>query len=244
MSTCASSARRITESRLAEYDALAVRSATTVTPEVLAAGAPRLKLVGRAGVGVDNIDLEAATKNGVVVMNAPLGNILSAAEHTLGMLFAVARNIPQAHHKLQDGTWDKKSHIGVELSGKTLAIIGLGKIGKHVAKVAQAAGMSVVAFDPFLSREVADDLGIESLELDDCFKQADFITVHTPLTDKTKNMINADSIKLMKPGVRIINVARGGIIDEDDLAQALKDGKLPPLLWTSLAANPCLRIHH
>ena len=156
--------RKVTPEELLEsigdYDALAVRSATTVTPEVLAAGAPRLKLVGRAGVGVDNIDLEAATKNGVVVMNAPLGNILSAAEHTLGMLFAVARNIPQAHHKLQGGTWDKKSHIGVELCGKTLAIIGLGKIGKHVAKVAQAAGMSVVAFDPFLSREVAEDLAL------------------------------------------------------------------------------------
>jgi D-3-phosphoglycerate dehydrogenase len=223
---------------ISKYDALAVRSATTVTPEVLAAGSPRLQLVGRAGVGVDNIDLDAATKHGVVVMNAPLGNILSAAEHTLGMLFAVARNIPQAHHKLQNGTWDKKSHIGVELQGKTLAIIGLGKIGKHVSQVAQAAGMRVIAFDPFLSREVANDLGIESLELEDCFKEADFITVHTPLTDKTKNMINADSIALMKPSVRLINVARGGIIDEDALADALQNGRVAAAALDVFASEP------
>ncbi|MFW5830061.1 MAG: NAD(P)-dependent oxidoreductase, partial [Planctomycetota bacterium] len=148
---------------ISDYDALVIRSATTVTREVLEAGAPQLKLVGRAGVGVDNVDLKAATELGVIVMNAPLGNILSAAEHTIAMLFTMARNIPRAHGQMLDGNWDKKSNIGVELYGKVLGVVGLGKIGKHVASVLSAAGMTIKAFDPFLSKEVAADLGIEAV---------------------------------------------------------------------------------
>lgn len=222
--------RKVNEDELlkiiGDYDALVVRSATQVTADVLEAGAPRLQVVGRAGVGVDNIDLDAATQNGVIVMNAPLGNILSAAEHTIGMIFAVVRSIPQAHTQLVQGKWDKKSHIGVELHGKTLGIIGLGKIGKHVANVLQAAGMQVVAYDPFLSPEVARELQIESVELDELFEKADIITVHTPLTDKTRNLINADRLKQMKNTCRIVNVARGGIIDEEALVTALNNGDI------------------
>lgn len=221
-----------------QYDGLVVRSATQVTPDVLEAGAPKLQVVGRAGVGVDNINLEAATQNGVIVMNAPLGNILSAAEHTIGMIFAVVRNIPQAHSKLEQGTWDKKSHIGVELHGKTLGIIGLGKIGKHVANVLQAAGMKVMAFDPFLSAEVAKDLDIESVDLDTLFSKADIITVHTPLTEKTKHMINKDRFKQMKNSARLVNVARGGIIEENDLLEALNNGDIAAAALDVFAEEP------
>lgn len=211
---------------IGKYDGLVVRSATQVTPEVLAAGAPRLKVVGRAGVGVDNIDLSAATEHGVIVMNAPLGNILSAAEHTIGMIFAVCRNIPQAHATLAAGTWDKKAFVGVELHGKTLGIIGLGKIGKHVAGVCQAAGMRVIAHDPFLSQDVAQELRIEPVELDDLWAEADVISLHVPLTDKTRNLIDADSIRMLKSDVRIVNVSRGGVIDEAALAEALDAGRV------------------
>ncbi|GDY14918.1 D-3-phosphoglycerate dehydrogenase [Planctomycetota bacterium] len=209
---------------IGEYDGLVVRSATQVTAKVIAAGQPKLKIVGRAGVGVDNVDVPAATAAGVIVMNAPLGNIISAAEHTLGMLFAVARLIPQAHAKLTKGEWDKKSFVGVELDGKILGIVGLGKIGKHVAQVMQAAGMSVIAYDPFLSPEVAKELRIEGVTLDDLLARADFVTLHTPLTEQTRNLINAQRLALMKKSARIVNVARGGIIDETALADALKKG--------------------
>ncbi len=211
---------------IGQYDGLVVRSATQVTAEVLKAGAPRLKLVGRAGVGVDNVDVPTATGQGVIVMNAPLGNIISAAEHTLGMIFAVVRMIPQAHAKLTRGEWDKKSFTGVELEGKTLGVVGLGKIGKHVAQVLQAAGMQVIAYDPFLSADVAKELRIESVGLDDCLRRADIITLHTPLTEQTRNLINAERLALMKKGARIVNVARGGIIDEPALAAALKAGQI------------------
>ena len=211
---------------IGDYDALVVRSATIVTPEVLAAGVPRLKIVGRAGVGVDNIDLKAATAQGVIVVNAPLGNILSAAEHSIAMIFAVARNLGQAHHALQQGDWDKKSYIGVELHGKTLSIVGLGKIGGHVAQVMQGAGMRVIAHDPFLSPEVAAELNIEAVDLDTLYAQADVISLHVPKTDKTANMIDAAAIAKMKPSVRIVNVARGGVVNEADLAQALRDGRV------------------
>ena len=212
---------------IGEYDGLVVRSATQVTEKVLAAGAPALKVVGRAGVGVDNIDLPAATKVGVVAMNAPDGNTISAAEHTVGMIFATARMIPQAYAKLSGkGEWDKKSFTGVELIGKTLGVVGLGKIGKHVATICQAAGMNVIAFDPFLSAEVAKSLQIESVTVDDLLKRADFVTLHTPLTEQTRNLINADRLKTMKKTARIVNVARGGIIDEKALADALKAGTI------------------
>lgn len=211
---------------IGQYDGLVVRSATQVTAEVLKAGAPKLKIVGRAGVGVDNVDVATATDLGVIVMNAPLGNIISAAEHTLGMIFAVARMIPQAHAKLAQGTWDKKSFTGVELHGKTLGVIGLGKIGKHVSDVLRTAGMSILAYDPFLSPDVAAELRIESVGLEEVFRRADFLTVHTPLTDKTRNLIGGTNLKLMKKTARLVNVARGGIVDEAALAVALKTGAL------------------
>lgn len=209
---------------LRDYDGLVVRSATQVTEQVLQAGLPQLKVVGRAGVGVDNVDLAAATSAGVIVMNAPLGNIVSAAEHTIGMLFAVARMIPQAHAKLSHGEWDKKSFTGIELDGKKLGIVGLGKIGKHVAQVMQAAGMEVLAFDPFLSPEVAKELRIEAVSLDQLLQRADLITIHTPLTEQTRNLINPTRLRMMKKTARIVNVARGGIIDEPALAEALASG--------------------
>ncbi len=223
---------------IGQYDALVVRSATQVTGEVVKAGSPRLKVIGRAGVGVDNVDVPVSTDQGVIVMNAPLGNIVSASEHTLGMIFAVARLIPQAYAKLAQGTWDKKSFTGVELHGKTLGIVGLGKIGKHVAQVLQAAGMSVLAYDPFLSPEVAAELHFESAELDDLLRRADFITVHTPLTDKTRNLINADRLRLMKKSARIVNVARGGIVDEAALAEALRTNVIAGAALDVFAEEP------
>lgn len=211
---------------IGEYDGLVVRSATQVTAAVIRAGAPRLKVVGRAGVGVDNVDVAAATAAGVVVMNAPLGNIVSAAEHTIGMIFAAARHIPQAHAKLTRGEWDKKSFVGIELHGKVLGIIGLGKIGKHVAQVMQAAGMTVIAHDPFLSAEVARELRIEPVDLEQLLARADVVTLHTPLTDQTRNLLDAARLKLMKRGARLVNVARGGIVDEAALAELVKSGHL------------------
>jgi D-3-phosphoglycerate dehydrogenase len=209
---------------IGQYDGLVVRSATQVTEAVMKAAGPRLKVIGRAGVGVDNIDVPAATASGAIVMNAPLGNIISAAEHTIGMVFAVARMIPQAHAKLTKCEWDKKSFTGIELEGKTLGIVGLGRIGKHVAQVLQAAGMNVIAFDPFLSPEVAKDLRIEAVSIEECLKRADVLTLHTPLTEQTRNLINTERLGLMKKTARIVNVARGGIVNEADLATALKAG--------------------
>ena len=224
---------------IGNYDGLVVRSATQVNEAVIKAGAPKLKIVGRAGVGVDNVDLPNATGAGVIVMNAPLGNIVSAAEHTIGMVFAVARLIPQAHGKLIfKNDWDKKSFTGVELIGKVLGIVGLGKIGKHVAQVLQAAGMSAIAYDPFLSPEVAKELRIESVSLEQLLERADFITLHTPLTEQTRNLINADRLKLMKKTARIVNVARGGIIDEAALTEALKAGTIAGAAIDVFATEP------
>jgi D-3-phosphoglycerate dehydrogenase len=223
---------------IGEYDGLVVRSATQVTQEVLAAAAPRLKVVGRAGVGVDNIDVPAATAKGIIVMNAPLGNILSAAEHTIGMIFAAARAIPQAHAKLTKGEWDKKSFVGNELHGKVLGIVGLGKIGKHVAKVLQAAGMEILAYDPFLTKEVAAELRIGAVDLEGVLSRADFLTLHVPLTDQTANLLDARRLALMKKGARIVNVARGGIIDETALAESLKSGHLACAALDVFAVEP------
>ena len=223
---------------IGEYDGLVVRSATQVTEKVIAAGAPNLKVIGRAGVGVDNIDIPSATKSGVIAMNAPLGNIISAAEHTIGMIFAAARMIPQAHAKLTKGEWDKKSFTGVELHGKTLGIIGLGKIGKHVAEVLQAAGMNVVAYDPFLSPEIAKGMRIELADVDTLCKKADVITIHTPMTEQTRNLINADRLKLMKKSTRIINVARGGLVDEVALVAALKANQIAGIAFDVFAEEP------
>jgi D-3-phosphoglycerate dehydrogenase len=208
-----------------DYDALVVRSATKVTKEIIDS-ASKLRVIGRAGVGLDNVDLNAATQKGIIVMNTPGGNTISTAEHTMSMILALSRNIPQANASTKKGEWKRSKFMGVELYGKTLGIIGLGRIGREVAKRALSFQMNVLAFDPFLSLEVANALGIEVVELEDLFKRADYITVHTPLTDETKHMISAEEFALMKNGVRIINCARGGIIDEAALANAIKEGRV------------------
>ncbi|MFO7247562.1 MAG: phosphoglycerate dehydrogenase [Bacillota bacterium] len=208
-----------------EYDALLVRSQTKVTAAVIDA-AERLKVIGRAGVGVDNIDLLAATRKGIVVVNAPDGNTISTAEHTFAMLMALARHIPQACAALKAGTWDRKSFVGVELAGKTLGIVGLGRIGSEVAKRAKAFHMRVVAYDPYLTEERAAKLGVEMADLDTLFAEADFLTVHTPLTKETRHLIGRDAFRKMKDGVRILNCARGGIIDEAALYEAIRAGKV------------------
>lgn len=210
---------------IGDYDALLVRSQTKVTAEIIAAG-KKLRAIGRAGVGVDNIDTAAATRYGVVVINAPDGNTISTCEHTFAMLMAMARKIPQAHGKLKAGTWDRKSFVGVELNGKTLGILGFGRIGAEVAKRALAFNMRVLAFDPFLTRERAEALGVKMSTVDEIVEQADFITVHTPLTKETKHLLSRDQFARMKDGVRLLNCARGGIIDEKALAEALESGKV------------------
>ncbi|HSC70830.1 MAG TPA: phosphoglycerate dehydrogenase [Candidatus Methylomirabilis sp.] len=210
---------------LRDMDALIVRSATKVTPDVLTA-APRLKVVGRAGVGVDNVDLEAATARGVVVMNTPGGNTVSAAEHTMSMLLSLAKQIPQATASMKGGKWEKGKFLSVELSNKVLGIIGLGRIGSEVARRAKPFNLRVLAFDPFITAEAAQALGVELVELPDLYRQSDFITLHTPLTEETKDLINAATIARMKDGVRIVNCARGGIVNETALCEALKSGKV------------------
>ncbi len=208
---------------IGEYDGLAVRSSTKVTADILAA-APKLKVVGRAGIGVDNVDVDAATARGVAVMNTPFGNAITTAEHAISMMMALARQIPSANASTQAGKWEKSKYMGVELFGKTLGVIGCGNIGSIVADRALGLKMKVLAFDPFLSPERARDLGVEKAELDTIFARADFITLHTPLTDKTRNIIGAASIAKMKKGVRIINCARGGLVNEADLKIALDSG--------------------
>ena len=209
--------------RIKDYDGLAVRSATKVTRDVLEA-APRLKVVGRAGIGIDNIDLDAATASGVVVMNTPHGNSITTAEHTIALIFSLARNIPAADRSTQAGRWDKKRFMGIELTGKRLGIIGCGNIGAIVAERAMALRMKVIAYDPFLSLDRASDLGVEKVEFDELLTSADFISLHVPMTNETRGMINAGAIGKMKPGVRIINCARGGLIVEEDLKAALESG--------------------
>ena len=206
-----------------EYDALVVRSETKVTKEVIAA-ATKLKVIGRAGVGVDNIDVEAATQRGIIVLNAPEGNTIAATEHTVAMMLALARNVPQAYASLKSGLWERSKFTGVEVRGKTLGILGLGRIGSGVAKRALALEMNVIAYDPFIRAEQAEALGVEIGELDEIFAKADFITMHLPLTADTKKLINKAAFAKMKKGVRIMNVARGGVIDETDLAEAIEQG--------------------
>ncbi|MCP8615288.1 phosphoglycerate dehydrogenase [Salirhabdus salicampi] len=212
-------------SMIGDYDALLVRSQTQVTREVFQA-AEKLKVVGRAGVGVDNIDLDAATEHGVIVVNAPDGNTNSAAEHTIAMLMSLARKIPQAFYALKQKKWDRKSHVGVELRDKTLGIIGMGRIGAEVAYRAKGQRMNVIAYDPFLTKEQAKKMGINYGTFDEVLEVADFITVHTPLLKETRHMINADAFRKMKDGVKMINCARGGIIDEDALYEAIVAGKV------------------
>lgn len=211
--------------KISDYDALLVRSQTQVTAEVIQA-ATRLKIIGRAGVGVDNIDLTAATEQGILVVNAPDGNTNSAAEHTIAMLMALARNIPQAYLSLKNKQWDRKSFVGVELKGKTLGVIGLGRIGAEVAKRAKGQRMTIIAYDPFLTHEKAEKLGVQMGTVEEVITAADFITVHTPLLKETKHLLNAAAFEKMKTGVHIINCARGGIIDEDALYEAIQNRKV------------------
>lgn len=211
--------------KIEEYDALLVRSQTKVTRDIINK-ASRLKIIGRAGVGVDNIDQSAATEHGIIVVNAPDGNTNSAAEHTVAMLMSLARKIPQAFLALKNGNWDRKTHVGVELKGKTLGVIGMGRIGAEVAARAKGQRMKVIAYDPFLTKERADKLGVDYGTVNDVVAASDFITVHTPLMKETKHMINREAFSRMKDGVRIINCARGGIIDEDALYEAIKSGKV------------------
>jgi D-3-phosphoglycerate dehydrogenase / 2-oxoglutarate reductase len=210
---------------IGDYDGLIVRSKTQVTAELIERAA-NLRVVGRAGTGVDNIDVAAATRRGIVVMNAAAGNTVTTAEHTWAMLMALARQIPQAAASTKAGGWEKSKFIGVELMNKTLGIIGLGRIGSTVADRARAFGMNVIAYDPYFTPEAARELGIDMTSLDEIFSRSDFITLHTPLIEATRNIINADSIQKMKTGVRIINCARGGLIDEVALAEAVSAGKV------------------
>ncbi|MFZ2103459.1 MAG: phosphoglycerate dehydrogenase [Oricola sp.] len=210
---------------IGQYDGLAIRSATKVTEKLIEA-ATKLKVVGRAGIGVDNVDIPAASRRGIIVMNTPFGNSITTAEHAIAMIFAVARQLPEAHASTSAGKWEKSKFMGVEITGKTLGLIGCGNIGSIVATRAVGLKMHVVAFDPFLSPERAMELGVEKVELEELFSRADFITLHTPLTDKTRNIIDAKAIARMKDGVRIINCARGGLIVEEDLVEALKSGKV------------------
>src|SRR5271168_4240280 len=211
------------KARIADYDGLAVRSATKVTSPLIAA-AGRLKIIGRAGIGVDNIDVPAATQRGIVVMNTPYGNAITAAEHAIAMMFALARQIPAADRSTQAGKWEKSRFLGVELSGKTLGIIGCGNIGAIVADRAHGLKMRVIGYDPFLSEERAVDLGIERVNLDELLARADFVTLHTPMTEATRGMLDAKALAKLKPGARLINCARGGLIVEADLAEALDRG--------------------
>ena len=208
---------------IGQYDGLAIRSSTTVTPEILEA-ATNLKVVGRAGIGVDNVDIKAATGRGVIVMNTPFGNSITTAEHAIAMMFALARDIPQASESTHEGKWEKNKFMGVELFAKTLGVIGCGNIGSIVADRAIGLKMNVIAYDPFLSEERAVELGVKKVELDQVFTDSDFITLHVPKNEKTKGIINAASIAKMKKGVRIINCARGGLIVEQDLKDALDRG--------------------
>ncbi len=206
-----------------EYDGLIVRSATKVTPKIIEA-ASNLKIIGRAGSGVDNINIDSATQKGIVVMNTPGANTISTAEHTFAMMISLARNIPQAHASIKEGKWARKSFKGTELRGKTLGIIGLGNIGKTLANRAFAFNMSVLGYDPFISKEAALQNNIELADLDTIFSKSDFISVHTPLNNDTKHLINKDTLKKCKNGVRIINCARGGIVNEEDLVEAIDSG--------------------
>ncbi|TML17357.1 MAG: phosphoglycerate dehydrogenase [Actinobacteria bacterium] len=208
------------------YDAIVVRSATKLTADLIER-ADRLKVIGRAGVGIDNVDVDAATRRGIVVANAPESTVVSAAEHTIGLLVALTRNIPQAHAALKQGRWERKTYGGVELADKTLGVLGFGRIGQQVARRAAGLGMRVVAYDPFVSPERFRELGVERAENEDgVYEDADFITLHLPLTDETRRSIDAGAFAKMRDGVRIINAARGELIDETDLVEALRSGKV------------------
>ena len=222
---------------IGDYDALMIRSGTQVTEEIIEA-ATHLKIIGRAGVGVDNVNVPAATRKGIVVVNSPEGNTIAAAEHALAMMLSLSRHIPDANQSLKEGRWDRKKFMGTEVYKKTLGVVGLGKIGSHVATVAKAMGMKILAYDPFISQERANQLGCTLVDLDLIFTESDYITLHVPKTKETANLINAESLAKMKPTARIINCSRGGIIDEDALYDALANDKIAGAALDVFATEP------
>ncbi|MQY42008.1 phosphoglycerate dehydrogenase [Epibacterium sp. SM1969] len=222
---------------IGQYDGLAIRSATKVTPTILES-ATNLKVVGRAGIGTDNVDKEASSKKGVIVMNTPFGNMITTAEHAIAMMFAVARQIPEASESTHAGKWEKSKFMGVELTNKTLGVIGAGNIGGIVCDRARGLKMKVVAFDPFLSEEKAEKMQVEKVELDELLTRADFITLHVPFTEGTKNILSAENLAKTKKGVRIINCARGGLVDEEALAELLKSGHVAGAAFDVFSEEP------
>jgi D-3-phosphoglycerate dehydrogenase len=222
---------------IGEYEGLMVRSETKVTAKVIEAG-KKLQVIARAGVGIDNIDVEAATQRGIVVVNAPTANTMAAAEHSIALMLALARHIPQAHESLRGGAWKRQNYVGVEVRNKTLGIVGLGNVGSEVARRVQGFQMRVLGYDPYVSPEYARNLRVELVPLDQIIREADFITLHLPLTPQSKNMIGAKELSQMKPTVRIINCARGGLIDEQALDQALREGKIAGAALDVFAQEP------
>ncbi len=222
---------------IGQYDGLAIRSATKVTPTILEK-AGKLKVIGRAGIGTDNIDKDAASKKGVIVMNTPFGNMITTAEHAIAMMFAVARQIPEASTSTHAGKWEKSKFMGIELTNKTLGVIGAGNIGGIVCERALGLKMKVVAYDPYLGEEKAAQMGVEKVELDELMARADFITLHVPLTDQTRNILSRENLAKTKKGVRIINCARGGLVDEDALAEALQSGHVAGAAFDVFSEEP------
>ena len=222
---------------IGQYDGLAIRSATKATEKIIAA-ATNLKVIGRAGIGVDNVDIPAASKKGIIVMNTPFGNSITTAEHAISMMMAVARQIPEANASTHAGKWEKSRFMGVELTGKTLGVIGAGNIGSIVIDRALGLRMKVIAYDPFLSEERATEIGVEKVELDTLLGRSDFITMHVPLTDQTKNILSEENIAKLKKGVRIVNCARGGLVDEEALAAAIKSGHVAGAAFDVFAVEP------
>jgi D-3-phosphoglycerate dehydrogenase len=218
------------------YDALIVRSKTKATKEIIDAS-DKLKVIGRAGVGVDNIDIPAATAKGIVVMNAPSGNTISAAEHAFALMMTLSKNIHSAHPMLKNKKWEKKL-LGVELYGKIIGIVGLGRVGSHMAKMSKGIGMKVVGYDPLITKEKADSIDVELVDLDELLKMSDFISLHVPRTNETKNLINENTLNKMKKNARIINCARGGVVDEAALYKALKEGKIAGAALDVFAQEP------
>ena len=224
---------------IGDYDGLAIRSATKVTGDLLS-NAKRLKVIGRAGIGVDNVDVAAATARGVIVMNTPFGNSITTAEHALALMFALAREIPAADASTQAGKWEKNRFMGVEITGKTLGVIGCGNIGVNVAIRALGLKMRVIAFDPFLSQERAQGLGVEKVDIDELLSRADFITLHTPLTTQTRNILSAEALAKTRKGVRIVNCARGGLVDEAALRKALDAGHVAGAAFDVFSVEPAV----
>ncbi len=222
---------------IGSYDALMIRSGTQVTSDVIES-AGRLRIIGRAGVGVDNVDVPAATQRGVLVVNSPEGNTIAAAEHAIALLLSLSRHVPQAHARTMAGAWDRKKYVGNELYKKVLGVVGLGKIGSHVARVANAMGMEVIAYDPFISADRAQQMQVKLISLEDLFVQADYISLHLPRTPDTENLVNANLLGTMKPTARLVNCARGGIVDEDALANAIANGVIAGAALDVYAKEP------